>query len=110
MIVGTAWNRRADGPGEPEFIEPMPAKASTDPDQFAAQAYTGVYILAEAIKLGAARATEDTKLAVAMIKDLDTPLGKFSFRPTATQRKPACSRSKGGKFADPRRRKFQVLQ
>jgi branched-chain amino acid transport system substrate-binding protein len=51
-----------------------------EPDQLAAQAYTGVYILATALQ--DAHTTTDPKAlrdALEQVNGLDTPLGSFSF-------------------------------
>ena len=51
-----------------------------DPDQVAAQAYSGVYIMAAAIQN--AQTTTDPKAvrsALEQTHELDTPLGLFSF-------------------------------
>jgi branched-chain amino acid transport system substrate-binding protein len=51
-----------------------------DPDQFCAQAYTGVLVIAEAVKQsGMKGGRDDIKNGFAKVKDLPTPLGKFSF-------------------------------
>ena len=63
-----------------QFIESYRARYGVDPDQVAAQAYTGVYILATGL-LDAQTATDSRALrdALEQIKNLDTPLGPFSF-------------------------------
>ena len=49
-VVGAAWNIGNDAAANQKFIAAYKAKYNADPDQFAAQAYSGVYIIAEAIK------------------------------------------------------------
>ena len=79
VYVGAAWNSASDNPKSQEFIKNFKAKFNQEPDQFAAQAYAGVYIMAEAVKN--ARSTERAAIrdALVNIKNLDTVLGKFSF-------------------------------
>jgi branched-chain amino acid transport system substrate-binding protein len=85
LVVGAAWNLNATDELSQQFIEDYNAKNGRDPDQFAAQAYAGVYILHDA----ATRAGIDGKpLAEARtairdaLKSTDavpTVLGPFSF-------------------------------
>ena len=79
MVVGAAWNSASSNPLSQQFIKNYKAKYNSDPDQFAAQAYAGVYIMAEAIKIAKSGEREDIRKALTGIKDLDTVLGKFSF-------------------------------
>jgi branched-chain amino acid transport system substrate-binding protein len=99
VLVGTAWNAASPDPVNQRFLAAMRARG-TDPDQFAAQAYTGVYVIAEAIKLAGNRGgREDIVAGFARVKDLATPLGRFSFTPTRDgQHEPALQQVKGGRF------------
>jgi branched-chain amino acid transport system substrate-binding protein len=78
-VSGAAWFVSADSPGNQDFVSAYKAKYNADPDQFAAQAYAGVYILATAIKNAGSSDPQSIRDAMAKIKDLDTVLGKFSF-------------------------------
>src|SRR5215471_18147817 len=49
VLVGTAWNAVSQDPANQKFLKTMAAR-NVNPDQFSAQAYTGMYIIAEAIK------------------------------------------------------------
>ena len=62
------------------FVAAYKKKYSKDPEQFAAQAYTAIYVLADAVKR-ASNAYDHAGLKKALegVKDLETPLGKFSF-------------------------------
>lgn len=80
VVVGAAWNSSNDLPENQKFIQAYTAKFNTAPDQFAAQAYSGVYILAAALK--AAGPNVDRKSlrdALAAVQRVPTPLGPFSF-------------------------------
>jgi branched-chain amino acid transport system substrate-binding protein len=80
LIVGSAWSAANLSPRNQQFIQSYRARYGLDPDQLAAQAYTGVYILATAIHdaqtASDPRAVRD---ALERIKQLDTPLGAFAF-------------------------------
>lgn len=80
VIVGAAWNAISASPLNRKFVEAYNSKYGSLPDQFAAQAYAGVYIGYEAIKKAPSpdnhKAIRD---ALAQIKGMDTVLGKFSF-------------------------------
>src|SRR5919205_4652127 len=82
VLVGTAWNAASPDPANQAFIAAMKARA-VNPDQFAAQAYTGVLVVAEALRQGGGDlGREAVKAGFKEVKELPTPLGKFSFLPT----------------------------
>jgi len=80
LIVGSAWSADAGSPRNQQFIQSYRARYGVDPDQIAAQAYTGVYVLATALQ-HAHTASDPRALrdALEQVKGLDTPLGTFSF-------------------------------
>jgi branched-chain amino acid transport system substrate-binding protein len=80
LIVGSAWSAERASPRNQQFIQRYRARFGVDPDQLAAQAYTGVYILATALQ-NAHTSSDPHALrdALEQVKDLDTPLGPFSF-------------------------------
>jgi branched-chain amino acid transport system substrate-binding protein len=99
VIVGAAWNSASTNPKSQDFIKNYKAKFNQDPDQFAAQAYAGVYILAEAVKNAKSTERPQVRDALTKIKDLDTVLGKFSFNEKRDAVHPAVVQQiKGGKF------------
>jgi branched-chain amino acid transport system substrate-binding protein len=99
VYVGTAWNKVSQDPANQAFLALMKSKG-IDPDQFCAQAYTGVLVIAEAIKLeGNKGGREDIKKGFAKLKNLDTPLGKFSFLENRDgNHEPSVQVVKDGKF------------
>src|SRR5712664_1826725 len=99
VMVGTSWNSLSQAPANQKFLASM-KKAGVNPDQFSAQAYTGVIILAEAIqRSGGKTGREDIVAGLGKVKDLDTPLGKFSFTPNRDARhEPSVQQVKDGKF------------
>ena len=99
VMVGTSWNSLSQDPANQKFLAAM-KKAGVNPDQFSAQAYTGVIILAEAIRQsGSKTGREDIEAGLGKLKDLETPLGKFSFTPGRdAQHEPSVQQVKDGKF------------
>jgi branched-chain amino acid transport system substrate-binding protein len=80
VIVGAAWNASSSSALNRKFVEAFSSKFGASPDQFAAQAYAGVYIAYQAISK--APSPDDHKAirdALAQIKGLNTVLGTFSF-------------------------------
>jgi branched-chain amino acid transport system substrate-binding protein len=80
LIVGSAWTVNNPSPRNQEFVQSYRGRYGVDPDQVTTQAYTGVYILANAIKT--ARTTSDARAvrdALEQTHGLPTPLGAFSF-------------------------------
>lgn len=99
-ISGAAWFIGADTPGNQEFVAAYRAKYGSDPDQFAAQAYAGMYILANAIKQAGSADVEAIRAALGQIKDLPTVLGPFSFDANRDPvHPPVVQIVKDGKFA-----------
>ncbi len=83
----SAWYLGNTFPSNAEFVKAFRAKYGTDPDQFAAQAYTGVLIIADAAKRAKLTYTDlagdRQKLRTAMeTTNIQTPLGPFQFTPT----------------------------
>ena len=99
ILVGTSWDSSSQSPANQKFLAAMKAKG-VNPDQFSAQAYTGLHILAEAIKQSGGKGGRDDILAgLGKVKDLDTPLGKFSFTAARdAQHEPSVQTVKDGKF------------
>ncbi len=80
----TAWYRGNESEENTEFIKAYRAEYGEDPDQFAAQAYTGVLLLAEAAEDADLTfddlATDRRALTTALASvETDTPLGEFRF-------------------------------
>jgi branched-chain amino acid transport system substrate-binding protein len=79
VIVGAAWNQAVPNAKSQAFIAAYKAKYNAAPDQFAAQAYAGVYILADAIKNAGSLDHAAIRDALAKVQNFDTVLGSFSF-------------------------------
>jgi branched-chain amino acid transport system substrate-binding protein len=80
LIVGSSWTVNNPSPRNQQFIQSYRTRYGVDPDQLAALAYTGVYILASAVqKANTASDPHAVRDALEQIKGLDTPVGSFSF-------------------------------
>ncbi len=79
LITSASWLSTADTPGNQAFVQNYAEKYGVEPSIWAAQSYTSLYILAEAISN--AQSTDSTAIrdAMANLSDFDTVLGKFSF-------------------------------
>jgi branched-chain amino acid transport system substrate-binding protein len=98
VLVGTAWNKVSDAKANQDYLALMKTKGH-EPDQFCTQAYVGVAVVAEAIRLSGQATREGVKAGFLKLKDLDTPLGTFSFKPNRDgEHAPAVQVVKDGKF------------
>ncbi len=98
VYVGAAWNRNSPDPANQAFLKTMAARG-VDPDQFCAQAYTGVLVIADAIRQSGKGDRAAVNAGLAKVKDLATPLGSFSFLPNRDgTHAPLLQQVKGGKF------------
>lgn len=81
LIVGGAWNYDNPEPSESSvaFVEAYEAAYDASPDQFAAQAYTGTWLMATAIRCADSVESEAVRDALGAIEEFDSPLGVFSF-------------------------------
>ena len=78
-ITFTSWISTADTPGNQAFVQKYQSAYGIEPDVWAAQSYTTVYILAKAIADAQSADLSAIRDALANITDFDTILGKFSF-------------------------------
>ncbi len=79
VIVGAAWNSASDNEQNQKFLSDYKAAFNSDPDQFAAQAYAGMQIIDNAVRIGCSGERSDINTNFAKVKDLATVLGTFSF-------------------------------
>jgi branched-chain amino acid transport system substrate-binding protein len=100
LIVGSPWFIGKDDPANQKFVAAFRAKYNSDPDQFAAQAYDTMFIVAQAIDR--AGDTDPEKIRDALTKtDYTGVMGPISFGP---DRSPASAAGvvvlvmEGGKF------------
>lgn len=81
LIVGAAWNAQNPDNNDASlhFIDMFEEANDGLPDQFAAQAYTGAWLMATAVRCADSVDRTDVRDALAIIQDFYSPLGDFSF-------------------------------
>lgn len=79
VIVGAAWNSVSDNPLSVQYVEAFEEAYGSSPDQFATQAYTGAWLMANAIRCADSVDPVAIRDALAGIEDFASPLGDFSF-------------------------------
>ncbi|MFC1960243.1 ABC transporter substrate-binding protein [Chloroflexota bacterium] len=79
VMVGAAWNIINDTPLNVAFTEMYTEAYEGAPGQFAAQSYTGAWLMATAIRCADSADSAAVRDALAGIEDFDSPLGSFSF-------------------------------
>src|SRR5437899_2236756 len=89
IIVGTAWSKASTDKTNTDFIAAYKQAYSKDPDQFAAQSYTAMLALIDAMKR-TSRMTDkaQVKTQLEAVRDLATPLGAFTFTPEHDVKQP----------------------
>jgi branched-chain amino acid transport system substrate-binding protein len=78
VVVGAAWNSSSDNPENVAFLEDYEAKYDAQPDQFAAQAYTGLMLVDQAVRANCSADRESIKEALGELENVPTVLGEFS--------------------------------
>jgi len=78
-ISGSAWSLDSSVPASVDFVKAFNAAYNSNPDQFAAQAYTTAWVIAQAVKNGNSVERATLRDALAKITDFASPLGNFSF-------------------------------
>ncbi|MBE2182773.1 MAG: ABC transporter substrate-binding protein [Anaerolineae bacterium] len=79
LIVGAAWNGASPNELSNAFVEAFSEATGNPPDQFAAQAYTGAWLIASAIRCADSVDRTDIRDSLAALPEIDTPLGMFTF-------------------------------
>jgi branched-chain amino acid transport system substrate-binding protein len=99
VIVGAAWNAAATNLSNRRFVEDYTRQFGTAPDQFAAQAFAGVHIVYQAVKMANSTDRSAIREALTKINNMDTVLGNFSFTASRdADNPPVVQEVKGGKF------------
>jgi branched-chain amino acid transport system substrate-binding protein len=78
-VSGAAWSLVSPYPENESFVEHYQETYDSDPDQFAAQAYTGVYLYAHALRNSCSTIHSNVRNALSELRLIPTPLGSFSF-------------------------------
>jgi branched-chain amino acid transport system substrate-binding protein len=109
LIVGTAWVPSAPTTVNLKFYDSYRDQYKKEPNQFAAQAYAGAQVVAEAIRRAGLTGAEDigtqrSKIAEALktIKGFETPLGRIGFTATRDVDQPRTYVAvvRGGRFIE----------
>ncbi|WP_299533848.1 ABC transporter substrate-binding protein [uncultured Herbaspirillum sp.] len=83
-LMGSPWSAENQTPANKAFMAAYKAKFGSDPDQFAAQAYDAMYIMADAIKgvklTGNLAKDRDAVRAALPAVKIEGATGKFAFR------------------------------
>ncbi len=79
VIVGAAWNIINDTPLNVAFTDAYTAAYDAAPGQFAAQSYTGAWLMATAIRCADSADPAAIRDSLATIQGFNSPLGEFSF-------------------------------
>ncbi|BAQ09598.1 ABC-type branched-chain amino acid transport systems, periplasmic component [Bacillus sp. OxB-1] len=79
LIVATPWFGKKDDEKVRSFVEKYKAEYGMEPDQFAAQAYDALYLVAEAVKNAGEADRDAIRDAMAEIRDFEGVLGTMSF-------------------------------
>jgi len=79
LIVGASWNVNGGNELSERFVEIFVDEFGREPDQFAVQAYTAMWLFATAIRCQDSVEGEAIRDGLFAIQDFATPLGDFSF-------------------------------
>lgn len=101
-IVGSPWYGGRDNAKVKAFVAAYTAKMNgKGPDQFAAQAYDGTYLVAEALKKAGSTNRDKVRDALAGVKGYDGVTGKFAFDANRNpDMAPFVLEVKGGKYIE----------
>ncbi|SMD12298.1 ABC transporter substrate-binding protein [Sporomusa malonica] len=102
VVVASPWYPGKDDEKVKKFVAAYKAKYGKEPDQFAAQSYDALYIMAEALeKAGTTTDRKKLRDSLANVKDFPGVTGKFAFD---AKRNPAMDVTilvvKGGQFTE----------
>jgi branched-chain amino acid transport system substrate-binding protein len=101
-ISGAAWYLDNPSAENKEFVAAYKAKFNADPDQFAAQAYSALYVLLDALKRTSTPNSvlhDKLKAQIELTTGVKTPLGEISFdKDHDVTQKVYVVQIKGGKF------------
>lgn len=78
VVVGAAWNSASDNPENTDFLSAYEEKYDAQPDQFAAQAYTGLMLIDQAVRASCSGEPADIKKGLSGISEVPTVLGTLS--------------------------------
>jgi branched-chain amino acid transport system substrate-binding protein len=79
VIAGTSYHPSSDAPVSATFTETFTDTYGYEPDQFAAHAYTGAWVMATAIRCADSADQDAVRDALTEIQNFTSPLGSFGF-------------------------------
>jgi branched-chain amino acid transport system substrate-binding protein len=97
-VSGAAWLVSSESAKNQAFVAAYNAKYSSNPDQFAAQAYDGVYLIATALKNAGSSDRTALRDALDKITGFEGVLGTFSFENREPVHTPVVQIVQDGKF------------
>ncbi len=98
VISGAAYFVANENAKNTAFVQAYNSKYGKNPDQFAAQAYAGTYLLAEAIRNAGSTDRAAIRNALDQLQNVDTVLGTFSFRNREPEHPPIVQQLENGAF------------
>ncbi len=99
LVVATPWFGDKNDPKVKAFVAKYSRTYGKKPDQFAAQAYDALYIMAEALQKAGTADRAALRDALAQVRNFNGVLGKFSFDAERdVEMQPNVLIIKGGKF------------
>ena len=78
VVVGAAWNSASDNPENTAFLADFEEMHGTQPDQFAAQAYTGLMLIDTAVRASCSGERDAIKEGLGTIDGVPTVLGELT--------------------------------
>ena len=97
--VGAAWNPALERGPSQDFVAAYSERYGSAPDLFAAQGYSAVYVLLDALKRAGSTQGEALRDALAETSGVETPLGTLSFNERREAlHEPVVQRFEGGKL------------
>ncbi|WP_129788259.1 ABC transporter substrate-binding protein [Promicromonospora panici] len=78
VVVGAAWNSESESPENTAFLADFEEKNGTQPDQFAAQAYTGLMLIDQAVRSSCSGERDAIKEGLGAIEGVPTVLGELT--------------------------------
>jgi branched-chain amino acid transport system substrate-binding protein len=79
VIAGTSYHPSSEDPLTAAFTAAFTEAYGYEPDQFAAHAYTGAWVMATAIRCADSADQEAVREALTTIENFASPLGAFGF-------------------------------
>lgn len=78
VVVGAAWNSGAENPENTAFLADFEEMHGGQPDQFAAQAYTGLMLIDQAVRSSCSGERDAIKESLGAIEGVPTVLGELT--------------------------------